>query len=226
MAEEPVKVLVVDDKTDIRLLLCEFLHIEKYQTIQAAHADEAVQLAAAEKPALIFMDVMMPGRDGLSAIEEIRRKDPVVGIIVMTAYSTEQRAVRSLQVGADDYMHKPFEPSELRLKANSVLSRYKLRQENQRLQQRLTDILGRYMPAPVAQRLINAPEMPRLGGERQTITILFADLRGFTAFASVTPPEKVVQYLNKYLSAAAGPILNHNGTLDKFLGDGMTLVST
>lgn len=224
MTEEPITILIVDDKEEIRLLLREFLRIEGYHTIEASNGDRAVELARADKPALILMDIMMPGRDGLSAIQDIRATDPLVGIIVLTAFSTEQHAIRALRVGADDYMHKPFEPIELRTKVMSVLGKCSLRKENQRLQNRLTTILERYFPSPVARKLIESPDLPRLGGERQIITVLFADLRGFTGFTSITPPEELIQHLNRYLSVAAEAIFKHNGTLDKFMGDGVMAV--
>jgi adenylate cyclase len=221
MAVQSPLVLVVDDREDTRLLLREFLHLEGYSIVEASDADGAVELALTEKPSVILMDIMMPGRDGLSAIQEIRGSDALVGIIVLTAFSTEQYAIRALQVGADDYMHKPFEMPELRARVEAVLDRCRLRQENRRLQDRLNAILEHYMPAPVAQRLIDAPDMPSLGGERQMITVLFADLRGFTGFTALTPPEELIQRLNAYLSVAAETILEHKGTVDKFLGDGV-----
>lgn len=219
-----IKILVVDDRPDIRLLLAEFLSIEGYTVIQASDADQAVRLAQDENPVLIIMDIMMPGRDGLSAVQEIRSRDTEVGIIMLTASSTEMHAIRALQAGADDYMHKPFEPTELNARVRSAIERSELRKENQRLQERLAAILEHYLPQPVAQALIVAPEMPHLGGERHEVTILFADLRGFTSFTTMTPPDELVLHLNRYLSAAAEAILKYNGTVDKFLGDGMMAI--
>ena len=124
--------MVVDDQIDIRLLLCEFLSLEGYASIQAVNGNQAIELAHSEKPALILMDIMMPERDGLSAIQEIRARDNLVGIIVLTAFSTEGHAIRALQAGADDYMHKPFDPLELSAKVSAVLERCFLRRENKR----------------------------------------------------------------------------------------------
>jgi len=215
------QILVVDDRADIRLFLREFLQVEGFSTVEANDADQAVEQARRAHPALIMMDVMMPGRDGLSAIQEIRAHDSIVGIIVMTAHGTEERAVRAMQVGADDYMHKPFDVAELQTKVRAVLDKSHLRTENRRLTERMQWVLSRYMPPSVADRLINAPELPSLGGERQDVTMLFADLRGFTAFAAHAVPEDLIQHLNRYLSVATDAILAENGTVDKFLGDGV-----
>lgn len=222
--EESNRVLIVDDRTDIRFFLRDFLYAEGFSTLEAADADQAVQSAHANRPALILMDVMMPGRDGLIAVQEIRAHDDAVGIIVMTAYGTEERAVRAMQVGADDYMRKPFDLAELHAKTRTVLEKYKLRIENRRLHERLEAILSHYMPPTVADRLIHAPELPSLGGERQEVTMLFADLRGFTSFAARAVPEDLLQYLNRYLTIATEAILSENGTVDKFLGDGVMAI--
>lgn len=222
--EESNTILIVDDRSDMRSFLSEFMHLEGFETIEAEGGDQAIELSRQERPAVILMDIMMPGRDGLSAVQEIRAEDDKVGIIVMTAYGTEQRAVRAMQMGADDYMHKPFDMEELQTKTRAVLQKNWLRIENYNLHERLETILSRYMPTTVADRLIRAPEMPSLGGERQDVTLLFADLRGFTAFAATAAPEDLLQHLNRHLTMATEAILAENGTVDKFLGDGVMAI--
>ena len=222
--EESNKILIVDDRSDIRSFLREFMNLEGFETVEAADGDQAIGLSRQEQPAVILMDIMMPGRDGLSAVQEIRAEDDKVGIIVMTAYGTEQRAVRAMQMGADDYMHNPFDMEELQTKTRAVLQKNWLRIENYNLHERLETILSRYMPTTVADRLIRAPEMPSLGGERQEVTLLFADLRGFTAFAATSGPEDLLQHLNRHLTMATEAILSENGTVDKFLGDGVMAI--
>lgn len=217
-------VLVVDDQPDIRGLLSEVMRAEGYRVLEASSGDQAVSLTRENTPDLILMDIMMPGRDGLSAVEEIRTRSSDIGIIVLTAFSTEQHVIRALQVGADDYMHKPFDPRELRTKVKTALEKCALRRENRRLQDKLAALLEQYLPQPVVQRLINSPDLPHLGGERQEITVLFADLRGFTDFTMLTPPEELILRLNRYLSIAAECILNRGGMVDKFMGDGVMAI--
>jgi len=161
--EESNKILIVDDRSDIRSFLSEFMHLEGFETIEAVDGDQAIELSRQQQPAVILMDIMMPGRDGLSAVQEIRAEDDKVGIIVMTAYGTEQRAVRAMQVGADDYMHKPFDMEELQTKTRAVLQKNWLRIENYNLHERLETILSRYMPTTVA-------DWPRLSYTRRPST--------------------------------------------------------
>ena len=119
--KSPPKLLIVDDLVDIRRLLRAWAEVEGYMPLEAGNGNQAVEIALSEKPEVIIMDIMMPGKDGLTAIKEIREVDPITGIVVLTAYGTEQRAVQAMRVGADDYMHKPFDASELRVKLASVL---------------------------------------------------------------------------------------------------------
>ena len=218
------KLLIVDDLVDIRRLLRAWAEVEGYLPLEASNGDQAVAIALSERPEVIIMDIMMPGKDGLTAIKEIRQVDPIAGIVVLTAYGTEQRAVQAMRVGADDYMHKPFDASELRVKLASVLQKQKLRVENLQLQARLKGILEHFMPKSIIEQLMNAPEMPRLGGERQVVSILFADVRGFSIYAEQTDPETLVTTVNRYLGVATDAILAHGGTLDKYLGDGLLAI--
>lgn len=223
MAESP-KLLIVDDLVDIRRLLRAWAEVEGYTPLEAGNGNEAVEIALREKPEVIIMDIMMPGKDGLTAIKEIREQNSITGIVVLTAYGTEGRAVQAMRVGADDYMHKPFDATELRVKLAAVLQKQQLRIENRRLQNRLTDILNHFMPRSVTEKLLSAPEMPRLGGERQEVSLLFADIRGFSAYAERINPEALVTTVNRYLGVATDAVLVEDGTLDKYLGDGLLAI--
>jgi len=223
MANSP-RLLIVDDLVDIRRLLHAWAEVEGYTALEASDGIRAVELALSEKPEVIIMDIMMPGKDGLTAIREIRESDPIAGIVVLTAYGTEQRAVQAMRAGADDYMHKPFDATELRVKLASVLQKQQLRIENQKLQSRLRNILDRFLPHSVIDRLMDDAELPHLGGERQMVSVLFADIRGFSQYAEKTDPEMLVATVNRYLGVATDAILAQGGTIDKYLGDGLLAV--
>src|SRR4030067_1260884 len=153
MANSP-KLLIVDDLVDIRRLLHAWAEVEGYTALEASNGIRAVELALSEKPEVIIMDIMMPGKDGLTAIKEIRESDPITGIVVLTAYGTEQRAGQAMRVGAGDHMHKPFEATELRVQLASVLQKQQLRIENQKLQARLRSILEHFLPHSVIHQMM------------------------------------------------------------------------
>jgi class 3 adenylate cyclase/CheY-like chemotaxis protein len=94
----------------------------------------------------------------------------------------------------------------------------------QRSKDQVQDTFERFVPPSVVQQAITNPQDVRLGGKRQVVSVLFADIRGYTAWSENASPEKVVETLNHYLELAAGVILGWEGTLDKFLGDGLMAV--
>jgi PAS domain S-box-containing protein len=91
-------------------------------------------------------------------------------------------------------------------------------------QERLRDLFNRYLAPPVAEQLLHNPNNFELGGVRKDITVLFADVRGFTAFSEQHEPEQVVSMLNRYLTLATSEIFEQLGTLDKFVGDGVMAI--
>jgi adenylate cyclase len=88
----------------------------------------------------------------------------------------------------------------------------------------MRDLFTRYLAPPVAEQLLHAPDAMQLGGARKDVTILFADVRGFTGFSEKRQPEEVVAMLNRYLTLATSEIFAQLGTLDKFLGDGVMAI--
>lgn len=99
-----------------------------------------------------------------------------------------------------------------------------LQRELEAKAQRIQETFQRYVAPAVVRRLISNPELVQLGGARQEITSFYADIRGFTAFSEKTKPEFQIEVLNKHLTLAVGAILEHEGTLDKFVGDAVMAV--
>jgi two-component system phosphate regulon response regulator OmpR len=121
-ADDAAHVLVVDDDARIRQLLAKFLGANGYRVTGAADAAEARQKIGSLDFDLIVLDVMMPGEDGLSLTLDLKgRLD--VPILLLTARAEGEDRVRGLEVGADDYLTKPFEPRELLLRINNLLKR-------------------------------------------------------------------------------------------------------
>jgi two-component system phosphate regulon response regulator OmpR len=118
------KVLVVDDDADIRRMLVEYLGGHDYDVDAAAGGAEMREKLALAVPDVVLLDVGLPGEDGLSLARWLRERHPV-GIIMVTAADGVVDRVVGLEVGADDYIAKPFDPRELRARLKSVLRRLK-----------------------------------------------------------------------------------------------------
>ncbi len=119
------KILVVDDEVDILTLLQYNLEKSGFRVISAKDGPEAIDLARREKPDLIILDIMLPSLAGTEVCKAIRNQDPTshIPIIMLTAKSEEVDRIIGLELGADDYITKPFSPRELILRVKAVLKR-------------------------------------------------------------------------------------------------------
>ncbi|HEY3218463.1 MAG TPA: response regulator transcription factor [Candidatus Limnocylindria bacterium] len=119
-----MRVLVVDDEPDVRALVSTALGYASMpvEVIEAADGEQALVMARAAKPDIVVLDLALPGRDGFSVLEELRRES-TLPIIVLTARGLEHDKIHGLELGADDYMVKPFSPRELVLRIQTVLRR-------------------------------------------------------------------------------------------------------
>ncbi|HYK98625.1 MAG TPA: response regulator transcription factor [Candidatus Acidoferrales bacterium] len=119
-----MKVLVVDDEPDVRALVASALGYARtdIEVSEAGDGDEALELARRIAPDIVVLDLMMPMRDGFSVLEELRRES-AVPVIVLTARGLEHDKIRGLELGADDYMVKPFSPRELVARIQAVVRR-------------------------------------------------------------------------------------------------------
>ena len=122
METTPGTVLVVDDEDIVREVVCTYLEREGYSTLQASAGRAAVALIESEQPDLIVLDVMLPEIDGYSILAELRKRDDIP-VILLTARTEETDRVLGLELGADDYVVKPFSPRELAARVRTVLRR-------------------------------------------------------------------------------------------------------
>jgi len=118
-----IKIMVVDDDRHIAELISLYLRKEGYETKEVYNGRMAVELFPTYAPLLVLLDLMLPGMDGYEVCEEIRRHSSVP-IIMLTAKGETFDKVRGLELGADDYIVKPFEPKELVARVKAVLRRY------------------------------------------------------------------------------------------------------
>lgn len=126
------KVLVVDDEEHILELINYNLMAAGYEVLQANNGEEAIKIAIEEKPNLILLDLMIPGKDGYDVCREVRSNNTTksIPIIMLTAKSEEIDKILGLELGADDYITKPFSVRELMARVKAVLRRYTKNEES------------------------------------------------------------------------------------------------
>ncbi|MFH1258574.1 MAG: response regulator [Elusimicrobiota bacterium] len=120
MEKSKIKILVVDDEPQIRDIIARFLKKGGYQVCLAADGEEAVQALKNERPHLVLLDIRMPKMDGITALKEIKKIDPTVGVIMTTAFQDEEIAKTTIALGACDYICKPLDLFSLE---NSILAK-------------------------------------------------------------------------------------------------------
>ena len=220
------KILAAEDAPDEARVLIDFLGAQGYTVIQAADGEEAIIKARVERPDLLLLDVRMPGLDGFQVCERLK-SDPAtadIPIFMLTGAGAIDDRVRGLGLGAEDYLTKPYDFEELAARIAARMRNKRSTDALREAQQRILDTFQRYVAPQVVEKLLADPHAARLGGIRQTVTILYADFRGYATLAETIPPERLVDVLNNHLGVAARSILRYQGTLDKFMGNAVMAV--
>jgi class 3 adenylate cyclase len=210
-------ILAVDDQPANLALLRKLVRRLGYGLVEASTGNAALKALTELEPDLVLLDVMLPDLNGFEVCQQIRAQPRFAGlpILLLTSLTATEDKAKGLEAGANDFLPKPFEEVELIARVRSLL-------RTKALQDQLADILGRYVSGSVADRVLQDPaEALKLGGDRRTVTVLLADLRGYTSLADSSPPEVLLNLLNRYLSVATDVIQAGEGTVNDLLGDGV-----
>jgi adenylate cyclase len=236
-------ILVVDDVEKNVRLLADVLTGRGYRTTTAASGEAALHAIQREPPDLVLLDVMMPGLDGYAVCRAIRADavHAMLPVVLVTALDPAQERVKGLEAGADDFLNKPVNQAELMARVRSLLrikayhdevqrQKAELADWNRTLEQRVADgvaqlervgRLKRFFSPQLAEAIVGGDTDDPLVSHRREITVVFLDLRGFTAFTETADPEEVMGVLREYHAAMGRLILEHEGTLERFTGDGI-----
>ena len=242
---DPGTILVVDDLPQNVRLLEAVLVPRGYTVVAATSGREALERAASDPPDLILLDIVMPEMDGYEVCRTLRA-DPATSFlpIVMITASGEQEKVVAIESGADDFIAKPFDHAELLARVGSLLriKRYhdtierqaaELAAWNRQLEQRVQEQvdalermgrLRRFLSPQLAEMIMSSGDESFLKSHRREITVVFCDLRGFTAFAETVEPEDLMLVLNQYHAALGDLVHRFEGTLERFAGDGLMVI--
>jgi adenylate cyclase len=230
------RILVVDDTPVNLKLLADLLVAKGYDVVTATSGPEA--LARVEAVDLVLLDVMMPGMSGYEVCRTLRANPAtaMLPVVMVTALDPGQERVKGIEAGADDFLSKPIRQAELLARVRSLL-RVKILWDqlgdlNRTLEARVAEQVGqlerlgrlkRFFSPQLAEAIVSGGAEDPLKSHRREVTVVFLDLRGFTAFAETAEPEEVMGVLREYHAAMGELILAHEGTLERFTGDGMMI---
>ncbi|MBF0339986.1 MAG: response regulator [Magnetococcales bacterium] len=244
------RILIVDDLPGNIKVLAELLK-DEYDISMTTNGQDALRLAQNNHPELILLDIVMPGLDGLEVCQRLRADARTRGIpvIFVTGQGDTEEEAQGFSVGAVDYITKPFSSPIVRARVKThlglKLAREQIEKSNQEIrhlndnlvavlseQKKANDLLdranqfirstfGRYMSEDVVATILDSPDGLRLGGEKREVTVMMSDLRGFTLLSERRAPEEVVMMLNRYLEIMTEILLDYQGTIIEFMGDGI-----
>ncbi len=218
-----MKVLVADDNAGSRQLARDILLSIGLEVLLTHDGPSTLARAQADMPDLLVLDVDMPGMNGFDVCALLKANEQTahIPILMLTAQGGVDQRVRGLEAGADDYLSKPYSPRELIARVETRL-RAKFEADEMRQMQRLVrSTFERFVHPSVVERLLHDPTQVALGGKLQEVTVMFADMEGFTAVSEQTDPERMLMLVNRYHDLLVGVIQQHSGMIDKFLGDGL-----
>ena len=238
--------LVVDDDEDNRYTLSTRLKREGYTNLTMANdGRQALELLQSQTFDLVLLDIMMPELNGYQVLEQLKASPNLrhVPVIMISAIDEMASVVRCIELGAEDYLPKPFDAALLRARVGATLEKKALRDEvqsqaatlaewNKKLEERVQEQvaqlsrLGRlksFFSPQIAESIVGGGE-ELLKTHRREVVVVFIDMRGFTAFTDRSEPEEVMSVLAKYHDAMGQVILAHEGTLERFAGDGIMIV--
>jgi len=238
-------ILVVDDNEGNRALLSRRLGRQGYAVELAVDGRTALDLMRKRSVDLVLLDVMMPEMDGYEVLKRLKSDDALrhIPVLMISARDEIEGVIRCIELGAEDYLSKPFNAVLLNARITACLEKKRLRDREahhlrtiadwnrtleQRVQEQVTQLerlgrLKRFFSPQIAELILKGGADDPLRTRRRDITAVYLDLRGFTAFAETSEPEEVMALLREYHGEMGKLVVAHEGTLEHFAGDGMMI---
>ena len=217
MAERGARLLVVDDNKVNRLLLARSLTLQGHQVESAENGRVALEMLRRTAFDLLLLDMEMPEMDGFQVMEQLAADKALRDIPVIVTSSLEGIAhvVRCIELGADDFLHKPVNPVLLKARVDSSLEKKRLRDQQKAL-------VGRFATSAVAADLQQSGFA--LGGKRVPATVMFCDIRGFTTIVESQGAEETIELLNTWYTLMFEAITSQGGVVNQMIGDGLMAI--
>jgi CheY-like chemotaxis protein len=245
-SQKKPKVLIVDDAPEnIRVLMGTLK--DQYAIVAALNGEKALKMAVADpQPDVILLDIMMPGMDGFEVCKRLKadRATRDIPVIFLSALDDTSNKVKGFSVGAVDYISKPFQPEEVHVRVNTHLTMNRLKQNlaeknqelevhSERLEERVKErtaelaslnrIYERFVPREFIDLLQKKSILEIHLGDQVShrMTVMFADIRGWTTLLEKMTPQQAFNFINAYLRRVSPIIKACNGFIDQYYGDGV-----
>ena len=217
IGKKGTRILLVEDGIENIQLAGTILKEKGYQLNIARNGKQALQVVEKTMPDLILLDVQMPEMHGYECCYELKRNPATkdIPVIFLTGNSEPDAVVRGFELGAVDYIGKPFNHLELLVRIDTHLS---LRRANLELED-LTQKASRYISPHVFDAIFKGEIDTNLATLERELTVFFSDIVGFTKLTESMGDKDLTKWLNEYCETMAGLVHKHGGTLDKFIGD-------
>ena len=239
------RILVVDDTPLNVKLLEDVLTMKGYEVATATSGQEALDKIRSGSIGLVLLDVKMPGMNGYEVCRAIREdaRTALLPVVMITALDVKEERINGLEAGADDFLAKPVNQPELLVRVRSLLrikalydeierQKVELAEWNRTLETRVVEGVAeverlsrmkRFFSPQVADMITTGHAADPMRSHRAEITVVFIDLRGYTAFTEAAEPEEVMTVLHEYHADMGQMIMKHNGTVERFAGDAIMI---
>jgi class 3 adenylate cyclase len=213
----PARLLVADDNKVNRLLLQRSLELQGHDVACAANGRIALEMLAASSFDLMLLDMEMPEMTGFEVLEHLAADHALRDLPVIVTSSLEglDHIVRCIELGAEDYLPKPVNAVLLKARIGASLEKKRLRDQQK-------ELVRRFATSEVAQDLQQSGFA--LAGRRIQGSVMFCDIRDFTALVESQPPEETIELLNTYYTLMFDAISGHGGVVNQMIGDGLMAI--
>jgi adenylate cyclase len=214
MAEDSSRVLIADDNKVNRLLLSRSVELLGHRVMLAENGRIALEKLQSEPFDLLLLDIEMPELDGFAVLEQLKADPQLREMPVIVTSSVEglDNVVRCINLGAEDYLHKPVNQVLLKARIGASLEKKRLRDQQKAM-------VRRFVTSEVADDMLQSGFA--LGGKRIHASVLFSDIRGFTALVESQGPEETIDLLNTYYMLMFDAIGGHGGSVNQIIADGL-----